>query len=389
MGAEASGAAAGMLAPQVETAAGSPLLELALRARDHLVSPGGPAGGRDGHPRGALRRGHPGGRVQRGGGARARRAPRAGSARAASPWSGSDRRSCARRSRTWPRASRRALFFPRDRSVDNVRLTRALAASAVAAGASLLCGRPVTGLLRDAGGRVAGVRAGAETFRAPVGDQRGRRLGGPAGRRRRARRPSSPCAARSWPSSSRRPCCGTSCARRAATSCRARTAACWPAARPSAPGFDKSVTAGGLRAVLDTALQIAPALGDVRVADAWAGLRPGTPDGLPVIGPGAAAGARPRGRPVPQRHPAGAAGRRDRRGPGDGPAVPRWTWRRSRPAGFAARAAGTPHGRRGRLSDEPERRATEATCPSGGAGSRPRRTIPRARASEGRRPESD
>ena len=31
-------------------------------------------------------------------------------------------------------------------------------------------------------------------------------------------------------------------------------------------------------------------LADVRVADSWAGLRPGTPDGLPVIGPGALPG---------------------------------------------------------------------------------------------------
>jgi len=31
-------------------------------------------------------------------------------------------------------------------------------------------------------------------------------------------------------------------------------------------------------------------LADVRVAESWAGLRPGTPDGLPIIGPGAAPG---------------------------------------------------------------------------------------------------
>jgi glycine/D-amino acid oxidase-like deaminating enzyme len=55
-------------------------------------------------------------------------------------------------------------------------------------------------------------------------------------------------------------------------------------------GFDKSVTAGGLRAVLGAALRIAPALSEVRITDAWAGLRPGTPDGLPVIGPGAPPG---------------------------------------------------------------------------------------------------
>jgi glycine oxidase len=51
-------------------------------------------------------------------------------------------------------------------------------------------------------------------------------------------------------------------------------------------GFDKSVTAGGMRSVLDIALEIVPALADHRVADAWAGLRPATPDRMPFIGRG-------------------------------------------------------------------------------------------------------
>ena len=55
-------------------------------------------------------------------------------------------------------------------------------------------------------------------------------------------------------------------------------------------GFDKSVTAGGLRAVLDIALEIAPRLVDVPVVDTWAGLRPGTPDGWPILGAGSMAG---------------------------------------------------------------------------------------------------
>src|SRR5262249_12213515 len=62
---------------------------------------------------------------------------------------------------------RRGALFPGDRRVDNVRLVRALAASAVARGASLLTGRPVTSLLVE-GGRMAGVRAGTEAVQAPV-----------------------------------------------------------------------------------------------------------------------------------------------------------------------------------------------------------------------------
>jgi glycine oxidase len=49
-------------------------------------------------------------------------------------------------------------------------------------------------------------------------------------------------------------------------------------------GFDKSVTAAGLHAVLAHALEIAPALGAFAPADSWAGLRPRADDALPVIG---------------------------------------------------------------------------------------------------------
>jgi glycine oxidase len=50
-------------------------------------------------------------------------------------------------------------------------------------------------------------------------------------------------------------------------------------------GFDKTVTAAGLRANLDAAIELAPALAAARVEDTWAGLRPDTPDHLPIIGP--------------------------------------------------------------------------------------------------------
>jgi glycine oxidase len=49
-------------------------------------------------------------------------------------------------------------------------------------------------------------------------------------------------------------------------------------------GFDKAVTAAGLRALLDRAQTLVPALADARVEDHWSGLRPGTADGLPILG---------------------------------------------------------------------------------------------------------
>ena len=49
-------------------------------------------------------------------------------------------------------------------------------------------------------------------------------------------------------------------------------------------GFRKEVTAAGVAQLLTAAIALAPSLETARVSDAWAGLRPGTPDGLPIIG---------------------------------------------------------------------------------------------------------
>lgn len=50
-------------------------------------------------------------------------------------------------------------------------------------------------------------------------------------------------------------------------------------------GFDERVTAAGIDALLHAALAAAPSLGAFTVTESWAGLRPGTPDGRPFIGP--------------------------------------------------------------------------------------------------------
>lgn len=49
-------------------------------------------------------------------------------------------------------------------------------------------------------------------------------------------------------------------------------------------GFDERVTARGVQRLLDVALRIAPALGEFAVVESWAGLRPGSHDGLPYLG---------------------------------------------------------------------------------------------------------
>jgi glycine oxidase len=49
-------------------------------------------------------------------------------------------------------------------------------------------------------------------------------------------------------------------------------------------GFDARPTASAIATLLTLAPQLAPRLADATVAGAWAGLRPGTPDGMPLIG---------------------------------------------------------------------------------------------------------
>ena len=50
-------------------------------------------------------------------------------------------------------------------------------------------------------------------------------------------------------------------------------------------GFEKAVTAGGLHGVLGMAIEIAPALAAAPVIDTWSNFRPASPDGWPVLGP--------------------------------------------------------------------------------------------------------
>jgi glycine oxidase len=49
--------------------------------------------------------------------------------------------------------------------------------------------------------------------------------------------------------------------------------------------FDLRVTAAGVAQLLDGAIRLVPGLDDASFAGAWAGIRPATPDGLPLVGP--------------------------------------------------------------------------------------------------------
>ena len=55
-------------------------------------------------------------------------------------------------------------------------------------------------------------------------------------------------------------------------------------------GFETAVTAGGLLHVLGLAVEIAPRLAQAPFVECWSNFRPATPDGSPILGPGALPG---------------------------------------------------------------------------------------------------
>jgi glycine oxidase len=50
-------------------------------------------------------------------------------------------------------------------------------------------------------------------------------------------------------------------------------------------GFDKEITAGSIEKILSAAIELAPGLESARIEETWAGLRPDSPDHLPILGP--------------------------------------------------------------------------------------------------------
>ena len=50
-------------------------------------------------------------------------------------------------------------------------------------------------------------------------------------------------------------------------------------------GYEKRVTSGGLEKLLTAANEMVPELSKAEIVETWCGLRPGTPDQLPILGP--------------------------------------------------------------------------------------------------------
>jgi len=50
-------------------------------------------------------------------------------------------------------------------------------------------------------------------------------------------------------------------------------------------GYEKAVTSGGLEKILSAVNELAPSLAGAEIVETWSGLRPGSPDQLPILGP--------------------------------------------------------------------------------------------------------
>jgi len=181
------------------------------------------------------------------------------------------------------REARAVALLAYEGSVDNRLLTDAVLAAAAHQGVAVRAGVEVTSLLREAS-RCAGVVAGSEKFRAShVVLAAGCYSGGIEGLSRYA---------------PTRPVRGQMAALRSArVELRRvlRSARGYVVPRNDGrlivgstlenAGFEKRLTPAGLAGILHAALELAPELADAAVVETWCGLRPDTPDHLPVLGP--------------------------------------------------------------------------------------------------------
>jgi glycine oxidase len=180
-------------------------------------------------------------------------------------------------------AVRWALRFPGDHQVENRILARALWAASARAGADFRLGADAVALLRD-GGRVTGVElSGGERITAgQVVIAGGCWAGRLAGLPRPV--PVEPVlgqllALESIPPIFRHVVDSPRCYVVPRSDGRLIVGATVEHA-----GFRKTVTPAGLRTLIDGALEVASSLSRAPVAETWAGLRPGTPDGQPILG---------------------------------------------------------------------------------------------------------
>jgi glycine oxidase len=177
-----------------------------------------------------------------------------------------------------------ALHLPRSSWVDNVRLVRALVAAGERQGVRYLLGQPVEALVRD-GDRVTGVRgAGLGVIEAGMvilvaGAWSGAIEGAPAGLRVR------PVKGQILAFDNAAGLVRHVVFRDDVYLVPRLSGECLFGATVEDGVADRDVTLDGLAWLMDALFDTVPGVGSLRFLRAWAGLRPATPDGLPLVGP--------------------------------------------------------------------------------------------------------
>lgn len=179
-------------------------------------------------------------------------------------------------------AVRGAIRFADDHRLDNVRLTRAAAVAAARIGVDVRGGVPVRAITIDHG-RVRGVEtAGGRVAAGAVVNAAGAWAAelAPPGRLVPVRPVRGQMVTLTMP----RPPFTHAIYSRDVYLVPRRDGRVLAGSTYEEAGFDKRVTARALGGIVARALRLAPALRDASFAGAWAGLRPGTPDALPILG---------------------------------------------------------------------------------------------------------
>jgi glycine oxidase len=179
-------------------------------------------------------------------------------------------------------AVRGGVYLPVQRLVDNIKLVGAVALAAARRGVDLLLGQPVTGLLVEAE-RVTGALVGGELVRAGL-------VVNAAGCWAGLLDPRFPCPVRpvrgqgivleDAPPRFRHVVYGGRCSLVARHDGRLQVGT---TSEPEA-GYAATTTTAAVAELTAAAIELAPHLASRPFRGAWAGLRPGTPDRLPVIG---------------------------------------------------------------------------------------------------------
>ena len=271
-------AAAGMLAPQIEAGPGDPLLDLGLAAREHYASLAPALLDRTGIDVGLWQEGIA--RV-------ATSAAEAAELRTNVLWQQRQGLVCdwleedeVRRRWPWLGPTGGALWAARDGAIDPLQLVRALLADAQQAGAVVANDRAV-GIDRE-GNRVTGVTGESGRYQAEhvviaAGAWSGLLQGLP--RRLPVQPVRGQMVALPWPAEIPRAI--------------VYNKDCYLLARGSEAiigstmeqvGFQPEVTAAGVAGIFAATMLLYPNLIRAKVRRTWAGLRPVTPDGLPIIG---------------------------------------------------------------------------------------------------------